>query len=220
MLDRARLRVCLAAACGLLLAAPLSAAATTLTAADVGSSFPITFDGNVEGSAVDGLSAEAMFTLTSFGSTTTFDILLTNTSGGDITGSGVTSLGFDTDPSLVGASTSGSFDVSVLNGSYPNNFGAIDVCFKTGQANNCNGGQGGPDIGESEAFSISLEFSGDPGTLTLSNFGVRYQRIDGVGFDGDSGTGSGTPGNPIPEPSAALVFAAGLLVARGAARRR
>ncbi|GAX35272.1 cistern family PEP-CTERM protein [Nodularia sp. NIES-3585] len=199
----------------------------TIKATDIGNSFIINFDGNVNTQNVLGLSSTATFTFLGFntvGSNTeaAFDVLLANTSSGGIT-SRTSALGLDVNKALLGVgnpSGSGNTRVSGLftndrSGSFPNQFGAIDVCFTSG--NTCQGGaNGGVTTGNSASFSPTLAFAGNVTEFTLSNFGVRYQSIDGNGFRGDSGTGGGyyveppKPPRKVSEP--ATVAAIGLFV--------
>jgi hypothetical protein len=209
-----------------------SSSGVTVGAGDEGASFKVNFDGNVSTNNVIGLSSEAIFKFLGFttvGSTTeaAFEVTLDNTSSGGIT-SRTSALGFNVNQTLVGvggASGSGNTRSSGLftkdsAGSFPNQFGAVNVCFTSG--NTCQGGSnGGVKTADSPGtFSPTLAFSGNVASFTLSNFGVRYQSIDGNGFQGDSGTGQGTPIEPesptqsVPEPSstaAFVVLGAGLL---------
>lgn len=190
---------------------------------DVGASFKVNFDGNVDTKNVTELASEAIFKFLGFktiGSKTeaAFEVTLDNTSSSGIT-SRTSALGFNVDQPLVGvgsASGDGNTRSSGIfandkSGSFPNQFGAVNVCFTDG--NNCQGGSNGgvktPDA--PGKFSPTLAFNGNVQRFTLSNFGVRYQSIDGNGFKGASGTGHGTPVQPkppqppvkhVPEPTA------------------
>jgi hypothetical protein len=109
-----------------------------ITAEDVGDSFIINFDGNVERTEVDGLTSWAKFTLQNFtGTEAIFDIELENTSTGSIT-SRTSALGFNIDGATVsGATVEGSlFANAHIYDSLPNGFGNIDVCFINNR-NNC-----------------------------------------------------------------------------------
>jgi len=179
---------------------------------DLGKIFRVNFDGNVATNTVSGLSSFADFTFKGFttqsGNTiATFDVLLDNTSSGDIL-SRVSGLGFNADRTVLSSSASGLFGNSHLGGSFPNQFGAIDVCFNTG--NTCQGGTsrgvnnsaslpGTFDVGN---FSFSLALSGSVNSLSLSNFGVRYQSISSssLGLSGASGTGRGTSITTVTNP--------------------
>lgn len=200
---------------------------------DVGQSFEVTFDGNVERGTVDGLSSWAQFTLTSLSSTeygteVEFDIDLSNTSSID---SRTSALGFDIDNATIESLAiypNELFENGHTNGSFPNGFGSIEVCFTDG--NNCQGGQnGGLTTGESGQLSAKLTLSESVQTFAMSNFGVRYQSIsDGEQLSGASGTGRGMPASTkparptsIPEPSTATgIFLLGLGFLGGAKKKR
>ncbi|GAB4305681.1 MAG: hypothetical protein Fur0025_47770 [Oscillatoriaceae cyanobacterium] len=203
-------------------------------AQDLGKSFQVTFDGNVDRTAVEGLSSLAKFTLTSFANKQAiFNIELSNTSDNGLT-SRTSALGFDiADATVTSASVvSGSlFTNAVLNDAFPNGFGKIEVCF-INNANNCKGGGGtgnnsGVLTGQTGSFAAAITLSESAQKFAMSNFGVRYQSIDDGGeLSGASGTGRGTtspisikPKQPtsIPEPAtgtAILLTGVGLLSAR------
>ncbi|MCT7989431.1 cistern family PEP-CTERM protein [Laspinema olomoucense] len=217
-----------------------------LSASDVGKEFTIDFNGNVSTKDVTGLSSEAIFKflgLNRVGSNTEaiFDVSLTNNSSNGIT-SRTSALGFDvwnfngaslgSTLNLIGvgnASGSGNTRVEAgglfskdRSGSFPNQFGDIDVCFTDG--NTCQGGSnGGVSTGETGKFKATIALSGDVKTFAMNNFGVRYQSINGETFAGASGTGRGTidigvpPENPtqIPEPTMTTAL---LLVGLGTLR--
>lgn len=212
-----------------------SGSSVEVGANDVGTSFKIKFDGNVDTKNLVGLASEAVFKFLGFttvGSKTeaAFEVTLDNTSSGGIA-SRTSALGFNVDQPLVGvgsASGTGNTRSSGIfandkSGSFPNQFGAVNVCFTDG--NTCQGGSnGGVKTADTPGtFSPTLAFNGKVERFTLSNFGVRYQSIDGNGFNGASGTGQGTPIKPeppqppikhVPEPSsttALVVIGAGLL---------
>jgi hypothetical protein len=209
----------------LVLASPASAliiSASTVTvedtdATDGSTSFDVFFDGNVAESPVAGLTGEATLTLTEYnvGSITrlSFDVELTNTSSAPIDASRISVFGMDTEPDIADiteVSATGDFDQAVLNSSFPNTFGSIEVCFKSGQNNNCSGGtSGGAELGETIYFTINMGFSGPVEEVVLDNFGVRYQSIDSatLGLEDASGTGVF-----IPEPGAVALYGLGLLV--------
>ena len=200
---------------------------------DVGESFEVNFDGNVERNTVDGLSSRAKLTLTSFsltenGTEVELDIDLINTSSID---SRTSAFGFDIDNATIESVAiypNELFENSHTNGSFPNGFGSVELCFTDG--NNCQGGSGGGlSTGESGQLSAKLTLSEAVQTFAMSNFGVRYQSIsDGEQLSGASGTGSGTlasakPARPtsIPEPSTATgIFLLGLGFLRGAKKKR
>ncbi|WP_324985224.1 cistern family PEP-CTERM protein [Nostoc sp.] len=195
----------------------------TVTATDLNQSFEINFDGNVKTTNVEGLSSKATFTFLGFttvGSNTeaNFDISLSNTSSNGIT-SRTSALGFNVDKTLLGVGNpggSGNTRVSGLfdndrEGSFPNQFGNVDVCFTDG--NTCQGGSnGGVSTGMTATFSPVLAFTGNVTSFTLSNLGVRYQSITGTSL-GTSGTGRGfyvaptPPSKKVSEPTTAVAIA-------------
>ncbi|MCT7955138.1 cistern family PEP-CTERM protein [Laspinema palackyanum] len=205
-----------------------------ISLSDVGKEFTVNFDGNVSTNNVSGLSSEAIFKLEAFefnsvgGYTEAiFDVFLKNTSSEGLT-SRTSALGFDvwnwnsgttlgsgmTLQGVGSASGEGNTRVEGLfindrSGDFPNEFGALDVCFTNG--NRCQGGaNGGVETGNTGRFTASLAFSGDVKSFALNNFGVRYQSINGQTFVDQSGTGQGTidigirseDPKQVPEPTA------------------
>jgi hypothetical protein len=83
----------------------------------------------------------------------------------------------------------------------------LEMCFKNGQNNNCAGGNNGITMGNSGSGQISLGFSSLPNSVTLSNYLVRYQQVNG------SGSAVGTPVGAVPEPStwAMMLFGFGAI---------
>ncbi len=234
-----------------------SGSSVGITNDDLNKTFTVNFDGNVATQNVSGLTSEATFKFLGFttiagtnrSSTKTeaaFEITLSNTTSSPLL-SRTSALGFDVwnfDGTSLGSglalqgigNSSGSGDtrsiglfVNDTSGSFPNQFGDVDVCFTNG--NTCQGGtSGGVDNNPSTSnpqtgtFTATLAFSGSVSQFALNNFGVRYQSIDGNGFNGASGTGKGTAVNPsapkppgprqIPEPgtaSALLLMGVGML---------
>jgi hypothetical protein len=217
---------------------------------DINKSFTVKFDGNVATQTVSGLTSEATFKFLGFSPTSSsvttgkgkntvttivtqtiaqFEILLKNTSSGVI-GSRVSALGFNTDKEESAASASGLFGLGQLNGAFPNQFGAVDVCYTNG--NTCQGGQNGgvnnsqslPGTFKEGSFLASLTLNGTVNTLAMSNLGVRYQSISGTSL-GTSGTGKSVlfvppiapppPPRKVPEPAAMTsLFVTGLIALR------
>jgi hypothetical protein len=91
------------------------------------------------------------------------------------------------------------------------------VC-STGEANIVN---------DPGVYTFTYKIDGSNVTL-LSNWSIKFQYCDSADYDGGSGDCNGhiisedgsAGGPPVPEPSAALVFAVGLLVARRKLRAR
>lgn len=211
------------------LATPALADPILLDASKLGESFTINYDGFSDGTVIDNLTASTTFTLTgATDDTYTFDYIVNNTTDGGV-GSRISSFAFNTDPDIIGASSTGSYSFAVTDSSYPNGIGSVGVCFKGGDSNSCAGNQGGVTAGQTGTGSLSLSFNGPISSLTLDNFFVRYQSITGV--DGvssasgqqtassTSGGGTSTGGTPVPEPGMLGLFAASL-IGLGLMRRR
>ncbi|WP_157217535.1 cistern family PEP-CTERM protein [Flavisphingomonas formosensis] len=210
-----RLSFLLPGLCLALVATPAFADSISVAPTDIGKSFTLDYNGYTGAGTIDGLTGQTVFTLSGVsGNSYTFDYTVNNTSGTPITGSRISGFGFNTDPDIAGASSTGVFD-TVGTGNAPN-VGTVDVCFKGGGGtNNCAGGGGdGVDLGNSASGTLTLDFSSPTDLLSLSDFFVRYQSISGAGGI-SSAVGSGTlsssgGGTPVPEPSALLLFGVGL----------
>jgi hypothetical protein len=185
--------------------------------------FTIDFGGNIEGSDVAGLTASALFDVQSIsGNTLVLSITVTNTASTSLWESArVSAFGFDTDPSITSATLASTVFSNVnLDESFPNGFGGVDVCVINNR-NNCNGSRnGGLTLGQSTQLTLTLNFAQNVSAVELTNFGVRYQSLtsDELGFDGDSGTGR--PGNPIPEPYSVAMFVLGGLIVATLSRKQ
>lgn len=198
--------------------------AVGISAADAGESFRI-------GWSLDrpSVSAAAVFTVSSYADDAiVLDITLenlTNLVASGLSTASILSMGFGVTPDAVATlTTAGAVFDSVgepVNGRYPGGFRGIDVCVF---AQGCTGGASWRGLlpGESDSFTITLtpesqDFS--QGT-SLAFFPLKFQtslgsfELPGSPFDGPP------PGNPVPEPSAGLAFAAGSLVVAFSTRRR
>lgn len=208
---------------------PALAEPILLDASNVGESFTINYDGFSDGTVIDNLTASTTFTLTSATDDTyTFDYIVNNTTDGGV-GSRISSFAFNTDPDIIGASSTGSYNFAVTDSSYPNGIGSVDVCFKGADSNSCAGNQGGVTTGQTGTGTLTLSFDGPISSLTLDDFFVRYQSVTGV--DGvssasgqqtsssTSGGGTSTGGTAVPEPGMLGLFAASL-IGLGLMRRR
>lgn len=205
----------------------------SLTPASVGSSFTLDYNGFTGDGTIAGLTGSTTFTLTGIsGDSYNFAYSVTNTSSSPITGSRISGFGFNTNPDIASASSTGVFD-TVGTGNAPN-IGSVDVCFKGGGgANNCAGGGGdGVTLGDTATGTLSLAFGSALSNLSLSDFFVRYQSITGAGGTTSAvGTGtistssssSSSGGTPVPEPADFALFAAGvagLIIGRRKGRAR
>jgi hypothetical protein len=112
----------------------------------------------------------------------------------------VSVLGFAVDPNATNASVNGVFNTVAFNQINANGGIDTEICFKDGQANNCNGGtNGGVQLGQKGHFTISFELASPSDRFTLSNFGIRYQSIASRFYGLQDGSGTGI-GEPVPEP--------------------
>lgn len=213
-------------------ASPALADPITLGSGDEGTSFTLDFDGENDSGTVDGLTSSITFTLVGIspdGKTYDFTYAVDNTSSGGTTGT-VTGFAFNVDPDISGADSTGTFAFSSTDKNYPNGIGTVDVCFKAKKSGSCAGsgsGTNGVQTGDSGSGTLSLYFSDPSSPITLSDFFVRYQGVNGD----DSATGSvvtststttttsTTGGTPVPEPGMLGLFGLGL-VGIGLMRRR
>lgn len=209
-------------------ASAASANAISVGLGDIGKSYTVNYDGFSDGSVINGLTGQTTFKLTGVTDKTyTFDYNVTNTSSTPIDESRISIFGFNTDPNISGASSTGLFDQTATNKNVPSGFGQVDLCFKGAGGNNCSGGGGeGVGMGQSTAGSFTLSFSDALSQLSLSDFFLRYQSVNGTGSaigrgtmggstggssGGSSGghTGGSTGGTPVPAPAALAFFALG-----------
>lgn len=199
---------------------PAYADTIALNSGSIGQSFTLNYDGFVGSSAnvIAGLTAATTFTLTNIvNNVYTFSYSIANTTTDGIS-SRISGFGFNTDPNISSASSTGTFGYAVQNGNYPNGIGNVDVCFKTqASGNSCaGGGGGGVTTGDPDGTgTLSLTFANAINSLTLGDFYVRYQSIEGVrGVSSASGEGtlvsSSTGGTEVPSPGATALFAGGI----------
>lgn len=207
---------------GIGMSTPAMAEPILLDSGSIGQSRTITFDGFVDGGpSLPGLSSQLTLTLSSIvGGIYNFNYALTNTGAtGDSISSRVSGFAFNTDPDIVGASSTGTYGFTGLDSNYPNGIGRVDVCFKGADTGSCaGGGSGGVFDGQSGTGTLSLDFGGAIGGLSLSDFFVRYQSIEGIpgvtsasGRQTGSSTSSSSGGSEVPAPGMVLIFAMALL---------
>lgn len=215
-------------------ATPAAADTIALDASKIGQSYTFNYDGFSDGSTISGLTSSTTFTLTGInGNAYNFDYSVSNTSGAPVTGSRLSGFAFNTDPNIQSATSTGAFGFTTLNSNYPNGIGSVDVCFKDANTGSCaGGGSGGLEAGQTGTGSFALNFSQPVSALSLSDFFVRYQSIEGVpGITSASGSGTqtssstsststSTGGTPVPEPGVLGTMAGGLAALAMLRRRR
>lgn len=193
----------------------------TITTADVGNDFDIAWAvANVDGT--DDLSATGNFSILSFDTgEIVMDITLSNTTvlSSTLTNADILSIAFGVNPDAAAsfvAGEEGSVFDNIGAGSgpqqtYPGGFKAIDVCLSGA---GCTGGAvaEGLHAGDSDSFRVSITGNFADGTADLLYFGAKFQTNLGS-FEPGGGTA------PIPEPSAALVFGVGIVLAATRVRR-
>jgi hypothetical protein len=173
-----------------------SATITSDTA--IGATLPVSFDGSENGIVIPGLTSSLTLSFAGVsGDSYLFNYVLTNTSTAPTTSSAVTAFGFNVDPNAILASSTATGDFSVVSSGQVSQGYNLEMCFKNGQDNNCAGSPGnlGVNVGTPGSGTITLGFSSLPGEITLSNYMVRYQAVNG------DGSAIGQPVGSVPEPS-------------------
>lgn len=223
MLQGLVVRTLIGVACAIALGAS-AGRAVAATVDSVGDSFTVLFAGNIAGSDVAGLSASALVSVESIANRTlVLNVTLTNTSTVLWESARVSAFGFDTNPNVVSAQLDSDVYRNVnLNGHFPNGFGSLDLCVINNRNNCSGGGRGGLTRGESEVMTLTLHFRNPVTSVELDNFGVRYQSLtsSALGFNGASGTGTGNPSSPIPEPRSTAMYLLGGLAVAGLVRKQ
>tara|TARA_R110000850_G_scaffold101397_3_gene209771 strand:+ start:478 stop:1140 length:663 start_codon:yes stop_codon:yes gene_type:complete len=197
-----------------------SASASMISFDSVGDSGTIFYGGNIEQTEVEGLTASTSFTLTEIKTSSfVFDIVLANTTSSLWEESRVSRIGFNVDANVTSVTASSPW-VALLGGSFPNQFGAMDICVQGQSQGSCNGGPGGVENGDSASFSLELGFASLPGAVTLDNFGVRWQSLNSEALGYDDASGTGTPVTKVPEPGTLGLLGLGVLGLVVSGRRR
>ena len=196
-----------------------SGAGTTLTTSGTsGGSSVVAFNGFVGSPAgvIAGLTAKLTLSFVSItsnmigGNTFNFGYTLDNNASASVTASRISRFGFDVNPDVTSASSTGVYDFADMGGNQPNNVGTVEVCFKDTSNAGCTGGPGGLTLGQSGSGTLSLAFNSNQTAITLSNFFTRYQSLDARGIEGGSASGQvTTPSSPVPEPAAWMLMLVG-----------
>lgn len=230
---------------GMAVAVPAAASITQINSpitvkARVGWTITANYGGFVNEVGVSALQAQTVFTLKEVSSdkkTWVFDLTTLKNNTALPVVSRVSIYGFDIDAFNTGGSsvartsttTTSTIFSQVDTGNVPQIGPPIDVCFRgvvNGNGGGCSSGGGGGVFPTTPAPLITptftMNFASAVESLVFNNFFVRYQAIDGGGFNGDSGVGivqtiSFT--DPLPEPGVWLQMIAGFGLV-GAVRRR
>jgi len=210
-------------AAALLLITAVPANAVVINVNDIGASGTTTIQGFVGPSAqaVTGLQGTLFLSyqgaVINMNGTQTwnFDYTVTNTSfGPNVTSSSITSFGLNTTPNLTGASSTGLYDLALLNPSFSNVGGAnaIEVCFSAGN-NSCNGnGNTLPMDSDAVSGDIFLTFANPLLSISLDQAYLRFQDLSAGSTTATSGVGisNGVNITPVIAPVPGPLLGAGL----------
>ena len=201
--------------------------AVLINAANAGYDFTLDYTGQVNSSSTNLIGALADFTFTGVtnnGLTYNFSYSITNDSS---VSSRLTSFGFDVDPNVSSASSTGAFSSANLNNNFPESVGKLDVCFEADSNGNCTGGSGGLLANQTGTGTFALTFAQVMQSVSLDEFTTRFQSINPSINGASSGVGigavvQGNGGNPItaPEPGTWLMILGGFGLVGFALRRR
>jgi hypothetical protein len=228
---------------GLVVAAPATASITQIDSpitvkARTGWSITTNYNGFVNGNLVDALKAQTVFTLKSVSldkKTWVFDLTsVTNNTVAPVN-SRISIYGFDIDAFSASGSgiartattTTSTIFSQINSGNVPQIGPLLDVCFRAGGGGSgCSTGGGGGVFPTTPAPVVTptftMTFASAVDRLTFNNFFVRYQAIDGGGFNDASAVGvveTISFMDPLPEPGTWVQMIAGFGLI-GAARRR
>ena len=199
--------------------------AVLINSANTGYNFTVDYTGLVNGGSTNLLGGLSTFTfngVSNNGLTYNFGYSVTNDSS---VASRLTAFGFDVDPNVNSASSTGVFQSANLYNNFPQ-VGTIDVCFEDDSNGNCTGGSGGLNQNQTGTGTFALTFAQVMQSVSLSDFTTRFQSINPSINGGNSGVGIGAVvqggGNPIaaPEPGTWLMMLGGFGFIGFALRRR
>lgn len=190
---------------------PVDNSALAFSTASAGTQFDVAYTGYVDAAAATGLSGAGRFEFIGADPdlrSWNFRVAsLANTSTAPISAARISQYGFNVSPDIASATATGLFDTVDYAGNVPM-AGLRDVCFRASAGGSCaGGGNGGLWMGESMVDGFfSLLFDTAVETISLSNFFLRFQSIEGA-VGGTSGVGiGGAPTlvvNDIAKPGAA-----------------
>jgi hypothetical protein len=220
-----------AAAAAIVLTVGVSGANAAITFDSVGDTGSVYFDGYDGGPVLAGLTSNITYTLTGIaGNAWTFSYTINNTSSASA--SRVAVVGFDVGPDVKGGSAGVTSPIGVFThdsqgGNVPM-FGAVDVCLMGSNGNGCGGGNQGvwnTNSGQGSGVgqgSFVLNFSSNPGQVTLDDFVVKYQSVSGLDAASSAiGRETAPPATgAVPEPATWAMMLFGIFGAGAALRRR
>jgi hypothetical protein len=186
-----------------------------------GQEFTVDYAGYIDSVLEEGLGAfgHYRFLGTEDGINWNFGIVeMKNISSAPIQASRVSVYGFNADPNAEIVTATGLFNVVRRNQNVPG-LGAREVCIKAAYAESCAGG-GGVGLAQGESTysgGFTIKLAQQSNTLTLDDFFVRFQSIEGG--TGTSGVGAGIV-SPVPEPSQWAMLIVGFLGVGSILRRR
>jgi hypothetical protein len=176
----------------------------------------VDYNGHTDAGVIAGLTASIDFSNFTFTHQSSmnrtrvrFDMGITNTSSGPITGSRISVLGFNTAESIQLSSSSVSGVFNRVRDGNMSSAGSVDFCFS---GVNCSGGGGGGvTLGNTGTATATLYFTGNHSSLTFDDMFVRYQSIAGaVDSRGRAITSAvGTGSSAAPEPVSLVTLAVG-----------
>ena len=199
----------------LTLALSLASYSTSLyaiTVSEVGDAFAIDFNGVIDGSEIEGLSAHAIVKLVGIENGNeewTFTVSLSNTSGGGIEESRISAFAFNVDQQLdiSNSAVSGLYTTIKSNKTLPG-AGKKDFCVQN-SADKCANSEGGASQGETGEFTFTLNVGpSSPQELELTDFAIRYLSIHGKVCKDGTGFGNVTP---VPLPAGLPLYSLALL---------